>query len=137
VTTEEFLTEFFRLTDEYDALNDWFWRVDDGKVRLFANCNDLFAWGCADLEQITPENIGILRQSMADCDQAEPKRSAGAIWGPSLFVARVRQMRPQGACYKGANPAITALLDACGPPREVGIGNPYPHPSEAATEAPK
>lgn len=128
MTTEEFLTEFFQVTWNYDAHQGWFWRVDGGAVRLFAVCNDTFVWGCADGEEITPENIGQLRQAFADCQAAE--RVAGTVYAGELFAARIRQMRPQGACYKGMEPAIAALFDACGPPREVGPGNPVRHPSE-------
>jgi hypothetical protein len=47
-----------------------------------------------------------------------------------LFVARVRNMRPQGAAYKVRYPEeIWGLFNAAGPEREVGLGNPR-HPGE-------
>lgn len=42
-----------------------------------------------------------------------------------LFAARVRSMRPQGAAYKVRyDKSIWPLFDACGPEREIGMGNP-------------
>lgn len=128
MTTEEFLTEFFRVTGGYDDHASWFWRMDGNRVKLFANCSDIFDWGCADGEEITPENIGQLRAAYADCKAVEGY--VGTCYGAELFCARVRQMRPQGAYYEGMSPAIAALFDACGPLREVGLGNPKKHPSE-------
>jgi hypothetical protein len=128
MTNEEFLTEFFRLTDEYELYDSWYWRVIDGKVTLYANCGDVFDWGSADLEDITPENISVLEQSMKDLYETEC--SANVVYAASLFCARVRKLRPQGAYYKYLKPPVIALFDACGPLRPVGMGNPYPHPSE-------
>ncbi|UDL15984.1 hypothetical protein QEH42_gp234 [Microbacterium phage Pumpernickel] len=43
---------------------------------------------------------------------------------PLLFAAKSRKMRPQGAYYKSIPENIWHLFDACGPEREVGMGNP-------------
>lgn len=146
-----------------------------------AECSDLFFWGCADAEPVTPGNIHHLRQTVADLtplyraarerergwkDQAreelhrayeawtaahpENKDENGNYpgWGKSedfkeqekkypvtsyrygeiislLFSARSRGMRPQGAYYKLFPRDTWELFDACGPEREVGVGNPY------------
>lgn len=100
----------------FDHTEDLFWRVD-GKhapVSFYIRCNDVFFWGCADLEDITSDNIEVLRQSYKD------SKANGA----ELFCARVRQMRPQGAWYSYCPREEWPLFHACGPERETGIGNP-------------
>lgn len=42
-----------------------------------------------------------------------------------LYAARVREMRPQGACYSRYPEEAWPLFHAAGPEREVGHGNPY------------
>ena len=98
-------------------------RHDGAKERgsLWINCNDFFFWGCADAEDVTPENFPVLLQAMSDADLA-----GDASYGGLLFCARVRQVRPQGCCYPG-NRSLWPLFDACGPEREIDTGNPY-HP---------
>lgn len=41
-----------------------------------------------------------------------------------LFAARVRKLRPQGACYTRYPKRLWHLFDEAGPVRETGIGNP-------------
>ena len=87
---------------------------------LWINCNDFFAWGCADSESIeSAEDLLLLAQAMSDADLA-----GDASWGPLLYCARRAKLRPQGAAYP-KNRGLWPLFDACGPEREVGIGNPY------------
>ena len=124
MTREEFLMSFFQITWDYDDHDSWFWRVDDGNLKLMAVCSDFFYWGCADGEEITTENISELRQAYADCEAVD--RVVGTVWGPQLFCARLRKLRPQGACYKDMPLGIAELFNKCGPEREVTLGNPYP-----------
>lgn len=126
----EFLLRFFRLTGfadgGYELMDGWFWRTDDeyAPLSLMVNCNDLFWWGCADIERLTPENIHILEEA---CRDATAANGGTCIYGQELFCARARKMRPQGACYAGMPRAIADLFDACGPERATGLGNPYPN----------
>lgn len=119
--------EIFSLThaDTYDEL---FWRVDDGHLRLYVNVSDVFDWGGADAEEITPESLTVLERAFADL------RPLGATClTPTLYAARQRQHRPQGAAYPGpTDPSwreTSALLDGCGPARETGLGNPRNAPA--------
>lgn len=109
------------------------WRVDGGKVRFFVNCNDLFDWGCADCEPLTPENFPELERAVADCQviSAGANGSMAMLNAASLFCCRRRGERPQGACYKSIDSLAWHLFDACGPLRAVGLGNPRRHPLEA------
>lgn len=148
----------------------------------YANCSDVFWWGSSDSEDITDENILVLRDTIdemtvlykarskiendpefkqlyfeethatylahvAECPTTTPdgKHSNSnqcSPWKPGatehtmyayqyetniseLFAARVRGMRPQGACYKGYPKDLWPLFDACGPERETGMGNPH------------
>lgn len=42
-----------------------------------------------------------------------------------LYSCRIEGMRPQGAVYRHNKKELWPLFDACGPEREVGLGNPY------------
>lgn len=118
--------EIFSLTHA-DAYDELFWRVDDGQLRLYANVSDVFAWGCADVEEITPETLPILEQAFLDL---RPHRATH--WTPALYAARRRGERPQGAAYPDERDEawreVSALLDACGPVRPTGLGNPRTAP---------
>ena len=52
---------------------------------IFVNCNDIWAWGCADAEEVTKKELPVLcRMYMGD------KR-----WGVLKWACRKRGMRPQ------------------------------------------
>ncbi len=112
----------------FDHCDDIWWRTDTeyAPITFFVNCNDLFFWGSADCEELTPDNIELFEQSYRDADEA---MKHGNVYASLLFCARVRAERPQGAYYKYLHEDIYHLFDACGPEREVGIGNPHPHPN--------
>lgn len=111
----------FADADVHGAL---YWRIDDGVVTLFANVSDVFAWGFADLEEITADRLEELQRAyddLAPIDNTE--------WVPELYAARLRSMRPQGAAYPGADqPVVRALLDTCGPERPINFSNPKAPP---------
>lgn len=136
-TSFDFVLRVLRLFDEWDGLeqdNLW-WRTDGeyAPVTFLVNCNDAFWWATADSERITPDNVAVLEQSLADCKAYSPN---GRSHADLLFCCRVRGMRPQGATYKHIEQALWPLFDAAGPPRETDrkpFGNPTPHPAEAVT----
>lgn len=123
LTTEQFILEVLQLTAMFpsDLCSDLLWRCDGqyAPVTFFINCNDLFWWGCADGEDITEENIHLLREAIKDLEDY-PLSKADA---PLLFCCRVRKMRPQGAYYSYLEKDVWHLFDAAGPEREVGGGN--------------
>lgn len=84
----------------------------------YVNCNDLFVWGCADGEEITVETLTEFHKALSDC-------GGNLNTASDLYCARRRKMRPQGACYSHYNKKYWSLFDACGPEREVGLGNPH------------
>lgn len=81
-------------------------------------CNDVFFWGSADAEFIDEATLPDFERAVTECGGDE---ETGAL----LYCARKRQERPQGALYKYIPPEYWALFDACGPEREIGLGNPY------------
>lgn len=143
----EFMIKVMRLMALYDDRDSLFWRWDeDNKEMIFyVTCNDLFYWATADLEQITHENMDLLKQSYEDCKEACPILST--IYATEVFACRARGMRPQGAAYPGdmettmhdgtveidSFAGVRALMDEAGPEREVDkslFGNPYERPED-------
>lgn len=64
--------------------NDFF-----GEVKMLVNCNDIFWWACADVEEVTLEEIPVLYDTCYDKDGN--KKS----WGSSIWACLHRKMRPQ------------------------------------------
>lgn len=91
--------------------SELWWRTDGeyAPVTLLINCNDLFYWGMADCETITPEDIPDLKQAVADITFEGEYHHAHLLW-----VCRKRQQRPQTAYYKHFNDHEKTLFDACG-----------------------
>lgn len=54
-------------------------------ITLFVNCNDEFAWACADAESLTTEELPVLYKMW----HADKK------WGSAKWVALKRKLRPQ------------------------------------------
>lgn len=113
----ELILRVFRVFDNFHGLEsgDLFWRTDGeyAPVTIWVKCNDLFHWACADLEQITADNIGLLESTAA-----EVKALTGdTITAELLWCCRVRGMRPQRPYYKDFDERLRPLFDACGPER--------------------
>lgn len=125
---EKFILRVLELCYRYDSRELLGWSVKDGAVSFYVNCNDLFFWGCADSEEITQESVDVLEKALADCKAVN--MVTGTIEAGSLYAARIRNMRPQGACYECIEKEFWPLYDECGPEREVGPGNPIKHPSK-------
>lgn len=117
---EEYKVNLLKLAAKYDLNSDLHWHTD---LRFFINCSDVFAWGFADGEEVvSQEDVDALEQAALDCKDVNQYHAG------SLFVARKRKMRPQGAMYEHINKELHALFDACGPERVINLGNPKPQP---------
>lgn len=116
----EYIMSILRLYDEYENQDELRWYFKDGKPVFFVNCSDLFVWGCADGEDILPDDLPAMKQAHDDCVAAD---SLCSHYGPWLFAARKCKMRPQTCILKKMPDAIRPLFEACGPFREVGFGN--------------
>ncbi len=140
--TIESLARFFRVTDDADCHEGFWWRANEPQYepfKILINCNDLFWWGCADCEAVTPETLGEFERAFADIQPLhdrwgnwirenvrDAKRSMNDPECPPyiatslallLYCARVRKMRPQGAYYDAFPPEVAAMFDAAGPER--------------------
>jgi len=118
-----FTEDVLKLTAEYDLFEEVIW---DDKLNFFTLCNDVFVWACADGEEITPESLPVLRQSLEDYHD----------YGCILYACRMRKCRPQGAYYKYFDHDKWHLFHECGPERVTGLGNPN-DPEEFAEQVDK
>lgn len=104
-----FELDLLKLLAKHDVRDDLFWNVSGTSIKFFVNCSDVFWWATADLEEVTAENIGILKQAYED---------AGDIYGGDLFAARVRKLRPQQPYWSRIqDERIQAFFLAVGPER--------------------
>ncbi len=77
--------------DDYDI---W-WH---NKLRRFmVNCNDWFAYACADCETIEPDELELFRESMQDAADVEEWD-----WGLRLFACRKRKRPPMDCWFKSS-----------------------------------
>ena len=122
--TAEDAIKVLAVVARHDLTDSIGWRCDGeyAPITIWVNCNDTFAWGCADCEDLTIENLPAFEQAIKDCGAIDPV--CGSLTGCDLFVARIRKQRPQGAAYP-KDKALWPLFDECGPEREVKLGNPY------------
>ena len=124
--SQDNIMRVLKLTGFEYTSNLW-WRDDEeGRLQMFINCSDFFAWGGADLEEITDANIDLLASTVAECEDILGKYNADDAF--LLWCARLRQRRPQGAYYKNLEEELWPLFDECGPEREVTFVNPHPQP---------
>jgi hypothetical protein len=121
VADPNFIVRVLSVAAKADLIGELHWSVKDGDVHFVIDCSDLFFWACADAEPLTPDNIALLEQTIEDCRAAH--KDYGICYAGSLFCARARKMRPQGACYPEER-ELWPLFDACGAERETGLGNP-------------
>lgn len=138
--SREFIVRLLSVIDDMDCHEDLIWRTSATSpaprprdVVFFVNVSDVFEWGTNDFEEVTEENIEALEQAVKDLE------AIGGFFAKhhatTLFAARVRGARPQGAWYKHLTTMsqteteqIQELFDACGPVREVDILNPVKRP---------
>lgn len=111
------LETLLRLVAEHDCYSDIFW---DDQLKFYANCGDVFYWGCADAEQITEDDIGTVRECF---------NLVGDL-GLILFAAVKRGLRPQNAYYKSIPKEFWKHFDECGEERQIDNSNPSKRPTE-------
>lgn len=71
------------------SCSDGWWKNDEkgwgGHVTLHVNCNDVFAWGCADSEDIISSEISELYEMWKKDND----------WGPAVWCIKKRKQMPQ------------------------------------------
>lgn len=124
VQAYQFAFSVLKFFEEHDIIGMLYWHCKDKleAIKFALNTNDLFVWGSADAEAITEDNFELLKKSVQECVAIDPV--LGEINGCELFACRMNKMRPQGAAYP-ENKNLWPLFDACGPEREISLGNPY------------
>lgn len=121
----DFVTTVLAFTYRKDIRAELLWHEAGSVIHFSIDCSDMFWWGCADGEPLTPETLPELMQA---CDDAKAAGES-ACWGPELYCCRRRKSRPQGAAYKHLPEVLWPLLDACGPERGPEVGNPCKQPT--------
>ena len=112
------------LKDRYDLVMVDTVHDEKNKAIVPTLCtNDMFAWACADLEEIRKEDIPDIKQAILDVICIDPRAEDD---GMDLWVSRKRKMRLQGAAYP-KNEKLHDLFNAAGPEREINMANPK-HP---------
>lgn len=115
-----------------DEIHEIGWFLSDQLVmaHVFYNrgwffaCDDMFAWGCSDLESIKIEDLPDIEKA---CREAEEAGDDDLEWGWLLWICRKRRMRPQGAVYSSIPESLWPLFNTAGPERVPGPGNPFPN----------
>lgn len=120
--TPENIERLLRLTG-FDYTECLWWRgIGDEPLTFYVPCNDLFMWGCADVEEITDDNIDSLIDIVNECEEIMGRWRGED--GFLVWCAVQRGMRPQGVYYKHFDEKLHHLFDAAGPEREVDMFNP-------------
>jgi hypothetical protein len=127
----QFLHALLALSSRIDLGEQLMLHTDGQQIHASVNISDVFWWGGADAEDVTPETLPALERAYTDLRAIHPTAD---MYTAELYAARLRGMRPQGAAYPKERAATQALFDACGPERPTGLGNPHrpPVPKEAA-----
>lgn len=117
---EKALAFFMRVMKIFDDIDekDMLWWNTSGTyapLQFSVMCSDTFDWATADSENLTPENIGLLEQSIADVKPLGYDMGEGIHWGLVLFCARVRGRRPMRQMRIPEN--LQAFFNEAGPPR--------------------
>ena len=75
------------LTEEIVFINNGWWRKDwpEDSITVHVNCNDIFAWGCADAEDITYGEL----KDLYEMYKKDPS------WGAAAWCIKKRKQMPQ------------------------------------------
>lgn len=93
----------------FDIHESLFWRTgDDGRIFLFVDCSDFFAYASAESEAIHVVDMPLLEMCYEDIKALNDPLSE--IYLPELFAARKRNMAPMPAATKDMKPELLALF---------------------------
>lgn len=105
---EPYAERAFSIVAKYDSHEDLFWWADFTVVGV--RCSDFFSYATADLETIeSNEDAEALEQAYKDVIEAHGEFYT--TWGPELYAARKRNLKP-ASFIKFKNEKIKALFDA-------------------------
>lgn len=119
----------------YGETTDVMWWIEDEtkEVKCGVMCNDVFFWGCADVEELEAEDVPMLKEikkMLFEMSRNESGKFINQFYlhGDILFCAKKRKMRPQGAMYKHIPKELWHLFNECGEHRPEDFGNPIATP---------
>ena len=111
---EQFKINLLKLAAKYDIKDTLLWSEE---LDFSIMCSDAFFYATADAEDVlSQEDVDLLEQCVEDC--LELDNGLGEVYGPLLYVAKKRKMRPLLDIYTHIPKAVQELLNACGPERE-------------------
>lgn len=112
-----FFMRVMKIFDDIDEKDSLSWNTTSPAMPLQFSvmCSDTFDWASADAENLTPDNVGLLEQAIADVKPLGYDMGEGVHWGLILFCARVRGRRPMRQMRIPEN--LQALFNEAGPPR--------------------
>lgn len=121
--SDKFVMEVLKTIAEEDLYGELLWqtRGEYAPITFFIDCSDIFWWGTADFERLTPQDLDNFKQAIRDVREVTGGDNS---YGPDLYCARRRGERPQGAAYP-KDKRLWPLFDACGPKKNIQLGNPY------------
>jgi len=71
--------------NNYQYFQDWNNQMGDKTMCLFVNCNDVFAWACADAESVTLTELPHLFELV----------QKNYVWGSTIWTCLKRKRQPQ------------------------------------------
>jgi hypothetical protein len=88
------------LCEDVLFINNGWWATEKGEwpkdhITVHVNCNDVFAWGCADAEDITYSEL----EDLYNMWKKDPN------WGPAVWCIKKRKQMPQKPVEKLINDA--------------------------------
>lgn len=112
-----FFLRVMKIFDDIDEKDSLWWNTSGpyAPLEFFVMCSDSFDWATADAEPLTPDNIAVLEQSIADVKPLGYDAGAGTHWDLLLFCARARGRRPMPQMRIPQN--LQTLFNEAGPPR--------------------
>lgn len=112
-----FYEKTLRILSEHNL--DLCWYCNNNGLIVAIDVAGFFEWVAPDDEQILEEDLPGLERAIQDATEAGMMR-----YGPRLWAARKRNMRPQGTAYRCMTRPIAELFNQM-PVREIGPDNPH------------
>lgn len=112
-----FFMRVMKIFDDIDGKDALWWNTSSpyAPLQFSVMCSDTFDWATDDSEDLTPDNIGLLEQAIADVKPLGYDMGEGVHWGLMLFCARARGRRPMPQMRIPEN--LQVFFNEAGPPR--------------------
>lgn len=112
--SDEQIKRLLKVFAKYEQCDSLYWTEE---LIFYVNCGDLFAWACADAEEIqTDADIDLLEQCGKELEMAAP--ISGTVQMDTLYACRRRNMLPQPCVFAKLDDEIKPLFAGLGPSTE-------------------